>query len=269
MSNSGVSLKRKQEVGERVKYVLGRYFTSAFPGLSVDQVKPIALALLYYESRLNNTRTAVTGSPDKSFLASSAYKAIIASQDSVKISAMTRAATLVYGVMQVRGSYLVKGGSSTGVSEVERIRPDIASIVCVNAGDSVEDRILGESNLEHAIMAGLAVLQGKYASIPSIMKPDGKGGFLYTRSNLRFPSRISAAVGAYLGLSGSDVNGTTAQVYASSIIGGEAYITANSYDPTAKYPDSGVGQDNRGATQVATGPSTTGAGQDRVTPVDC
>lgn len=266
---AGISFQKKQEIGRIVKYVLGRHFPSAFPGLTVDQMLPITMALAYRESALRNIHATNSGNPDSSFVKSSVFSAINTEGDPVKMAAMARASTFVYGMMQVRGSYLVRGGARNGVCEIERIRPDLVSEVCVEPGQSIEERILGDANIERAVIAGLVVLQGKYADVPRIMKSDGANGYLYARSGLRFPSRISAAVGSYLGLSGADRFGTTSVGYASSIVGGEAYRIANNYSPTAKYSDGMAEYDSRTASQIARGPATNGTELGRVLPAGC
>lgn len=134
------------------------------------------------------------------------------------------------GVMQVMGSNFVKGASSTGMCEIERLRPDLAGPLCVAPGESITAKVLDVPNLRNAIRAGLIILEGKYKVTTFDGTMYGVKGDSFNR---RFPSRISAAVAAYLGLGKSDRNGTTPEQYAAEIVGGATYRVANGGGATA------------------------------------
>jgi hypothetical protein len=264
-----VSLAFKQKVGARVKSLLESKFASAFPGLTLEQLRPIVMGLIQKESSFNSKALVNSGSADKSFVNSSAYTTALNTGNPVVYGNLVRASLDVYGLMQVRGSYLVRGGSTSGKCEIERIRPDLSLTLCVAPGAAVESVLLGDDNIDAAITAGLVILQGKYQSVPSIMKRTASGGYYYSKTNLSFPNRISAAVGAYLGLSGTDKYGSSAVTYAASITNGEAYRAANNYDPTAAYPVVVADADTRTASQKASGASTNSTSNGRVLPPGC
>lgn len=126
------------------------------------------------------------------------------------------------GVAQVMGWNLVRGASvKTGKCEVERLRPDLASELCVDAGDDILAKYLGDANLSTAITAGLVILEGKWKSCVKTSEGWKVGSKV-------FPLRISAAIAAYLGLGAKDVvTGLTPEAYTASIVGGKKYAEAN------------------------------------------
>jgi len=132
------------------------------------------------------------------------------------------------GLMQVMGWYFVRGGNPTGKSEMEQLRPDLAPSLMVNPGDSIVDKILGEANMDKAILAGLIILEGKYRYVKTVSSGSGiyftVPGDPYSR---KFVSKMQAAISAYLGLGKMDMNGTTPESYSASILGGSAYAKAN------------------------------------------
>lgn len=133
------------------------------------------------------------------------------------------------GLMQVMGWNLVLGGSKSGKCEVERLRPDLAGIICVAPGESLQDKILGPENLSNAILAGLVILEGKHKAVYRDGLVYRVKGDSYGR---QFPSKIAGAIAAYLGLGKSDRLGTTPEQYAAEIVGGSVYQSAN-YSPSA------------------------------------
>jgi len=267
--SSTVSLARKQQIGAKIGEVLRAHFQASFPGTDLGYLQGVIAGLVYMESSFNSKAFVSSGSMDRSFTKSTAFSLVVNSGDPVKYANAVRAATGVYGLMQVRGSYLVRGGSTSGVGEIERIRPDLALTLCVAPGDSVEDKLLGDSNIENALLAGITILEGKYKAVPSIMKRDPSGGYVYSKAGLRFPSRIAAAVGSYLGLQGADRFGTSAVSYATSIVGGESFRIANSYFPGSKYPTVLADADTRSAQDKKAGPGTSSSVSDRTLPPGC
>lgn len=130
---------------------------------------------------------------------------------------------VAYGLMQVMGWNVVRGGSSKAKRcEIEETRrPDLALQLCVNAGDSIEAKLLGEDNIENNILAGLLILETKY--LASRRKNGG-----WSAGGATFQSRLAAAVGAYLGVGGVDLRtGITSDQYVAMILGGESYRIAN------------------------------------------
>lgn len=118
--------------------------------------------------------------------------------------------------MQVVGWNFVRGASSTGQCEIERLRPDLASILVLNPGVDLIAAYIGEANLNKALLAGLVVLEGKYKAAQANGEGFSLNGDPYKRI---FTSKIAAAVAAYLGLGKSDALGTTPETYARSIVG--------------------------------------------------
>jgi hypothetical protein len=262
----------KQKLGKLVRTIISAHFKPSFPGLDPEFLALVTMAICQRESSLRNgPYPTYTGSPDRSFVASSVYQAVLATNDPVKIGNVGRAASSVYGIMQVRGSYLIKKGSKTGMSEIERIRPDLAASVCVTAGDSLEDAILGpdDAAVTRAVTAGLIILQDKYATVPKVMTSNPDGSFTYSKSGLRFSKRITAAVGMYLGLSGPDRFGTTSVDYAASIVGGDSWRIANGYSQTATYAPGAADNYVPPPPSLVVGPSTNGTGMARIVPPDC
>lgn len=163
------------------------------------------------------------------------------------------------GVMQVMGWNFVKGGAPSGVPEIQRLRPDLAGQLLVEPGEDIYSVILGESNLEKAILAGLIMLEGKYRAVSfNSTYYSVKGDYF----NRKFSSRMQGAIASYLGLGASDANGTTPMQYASQILGGSYYVQAN-----------GSGslyiRDSEVSVASSTGPTTNGTGLGTITTPGC
>lgn len=163
------------------------------------------------------------------------------------------------GVAQVMGWNVIKGASlKTGKCVVESVRPDLVNKLCINPGEDLTSKYLGEANLDTAVTAGLAILESKWKAAKKTK--DGWQIGLYT-----FPLRISAAVAGYLGLGAKDVvTGMTPQAYASSIVGGAHYAAANGPGSPA-VRDSEV----KYAQATARGPAITIASKDTLGPSGC
>lgn len=163
------------------------------------------------------------------------------------------------GLMQVMGWNFVKGGSPTGVCEIERIRPDLSGSLVVNPGDDLLSQVLGEGNIEKAITAGLIILEGKLRSVQS------QGNYFYIKADpyqRKFPSKIAGAIAAYLGLGRKDLNNTTPETYALDILGGKSYIAANGGNPYKIY-------DSEIKIASSRGPSTNGSNFSKITVAGC
>jgi hypothetical protein len=222
----------------------------------------IFLALMLKESSFNvNARFSHSLSPITSSGARD-YQSSTAIQNMLKSGTKEQQdnepeGRVALGLSQVMGWNLVRGASNSGNGRclVEQYRPDLAPILCVNPGDSISAKLLGENNISNAIMAGLVVLESKFKA----MKNVGGQWVIGVRSNgvsrnLVFPTRIFGAVAGYLGYStGGDANGTTYLSYASEIVGGSAYATANgsSAPRVSSYKQ-------QSATEGASGPTTSG-----------
>ena len=161
-----------------------------------------------------------------------------------------------FGLGQVMGYNLIRGADPSGKTIIEKTRPELVATICVNPGEDIRAKILGEANLNNCILAMLTVLESKYKAVTQ----DARG--FYTRGDSnpsrRFATKISAAFGAYLGLGTSDVNGTTAQSYASAICYGSAYQKANGMSPSVI-----VAQGYRAA------PPTDGSDMPKIVPPGC
>jgi len=221
----------------------------------------IVNALVYRESSFNvnaigPVNSAVSGA-GRDFLTSAAVVAVLQQNDPIKF-ANIRTGLVGVGLGQVVGWNFVKGASSTGRCEIERLRPDLAPDLLVSPGESIFDIILGEANIDKAIRASLIILEGKYRAVffnGSAFQ--GRGDF----RNRQFPSRIAAAVAGYLGYGVSDVNRTTPEGYSSEIVGGSIYAKANGNSIRV--------QDTVLTVASANGPATNSTGQQLATVPGC
>lgn len=129
-----------------------------------------------------------------------------------------RASAAAFGLTQVTGFYAIKGAGPSGTGELMRLRPDLAGPLMVDPGEDVRNVLLGDSNLDNQILAGLIVLEGKY-----------KSGYVSKLvSSGVFNNKMTAAIASYLGAVGkADGLGTTPEAYANSIIRGANYQIAN------------------------------------------
>lgn len=258
-TRKALSVMQRQLVSDIIKSELSTNFQSSFPGAT--DMHNIVLALVARESSFSNEHAVNSGSTDKNFVSSSIYKSISSSGTPTQKANMSNASRYVYGAMQVRGSYLISKGNPSGVCEIERIRPDLSSSVCISAGEDPASYFLGNVNLLRSIRAGLIILEGKYKAVPGIMKQTGYG---YSYRNLLFSSQIEAAIGSYLGLGSSDIFSTTPTQYAKDIVGGPFYVIANGpITPRSQQ------YDPRGAAKLAAGPVTNSSSMDKVSVVGC
>ena len=129
------------------------------------------------------------------------------------------------GLSQSMGWNHVRGASRSGKCLMEPVRGgQFASRLCVSPGEDPGRLLLGEANIENSILTGLLILEDKWNNC----RPANNGTVMYKGTNYVFPSRIYAALSAYLGLGSSgDSNHTTFSNYASSILWGNAYKIAN------------------------------------------
>lgn len=240
------------------------YFASTL-GLETDIIN-ILKALVLLESSYNPDalfiKAAYTVSPNQAgydYLNSSAAISILQTGNTTQKAYLAQGIDAI-GPMQVLGLNIIKGGSlKTGKCEVERLRPDLISTLVVNPGETPYNILLGISNLDKSLLAGLVMLEGKYKAV--VQFPDGFG-FNSDKNKLRFKTKISAAVGAYLGTIGADKNGVTAEKYAATITNGSYYIAAN------KGTGIPIGSSKISVASNA-GPSTNGSNQSKISSAGC
>lgn len=171
---------------------------------------------------------------------------------------------IAHGLMQVMGWNIVRGASASGKCEIEETRrTDLIDRLCIPAGDSIEAKLLKEENIENNVLAGLAVLERKYKACR--LRDGG-----WSAGGSYFSTRLSCAVGAYLGVGGKDlVTGITADAYVASIMGGDSYRRANGSSYKIAGIDNssgGGGVSTKSAQSVSSGPTTNGTGQPNVIP---
>lgn len=232
----GSAVNTNQTRITRVKDILKTQLTQHFSAtlLREPDIVNIVSALIFYESgydanAIGGQVSYLPGTGGADYMNSSAITAKFSdpSNSSIQVTNLFQGLR-AFGLMQVMGWNIIRGGSPVGKSEIERLRPDLAAPLLINPGDSVVNKMLGEANLETAILAGLIVLEGKYRAVKSVVSSSGTYFTFSSDPNARkFVSKIQAAVSAYLGLGKKDKNGTTPEAYASSILGGSAYAKAN------------------------------------------
>lgn len=221
----------------------------------------IFMGLMYFESHfqvdVKGVPLGATGTASKDFFNSSAIQAINSGSDPVA-KANIIDANRAMGLCQVLGFYFLRSSSArSGSNLLEQARPDLASSLILAPGVDVGATVVGQSNMDKIITAGLIVLESKYkAAYQSLSGWRIQGD----RNNHVFSTKIGAAVGAYLGLGVSDQLGTTPEAYSSSIVGGQAYQIANN-------PNTIIGQ--RITQTGGQGPNTNGSGSAPITPAGC
>ena len=182
--------------------------------------RPSALGLTV--SEMATTKQKQGSSRARQYMDSDPVEKILATGDPAQRKNI-QSGKVAQGLMQVMGWNIVRGGSSRAKRcEIEETRrPDLAQSICVNAGDSIEAKLLGEANIQNNIMAGLLILETKYLTCRRKSGGWSAGGAV-------FQSRLAAAVGAYLGVGGVDLRtNLTAEQYVERILGGESFRIAN------------------------------------------
>lgn len=226
MTFKSYSSNRVESIKDRLKSLIPTYFGSTLD--RETDIVNIVSGLIYRESRFNvNSVGPIVstnrGSSGYSYLSSPAIQSKLISGNPTEQANINQGVRAI-GLMQVMGWNMVRGGAQTGICEIQRLRPDLASSLLVNPGEDIFTQFLGEANIDKALLAGLIILEGKYkATLPN-------GSTFYVKGDPYsriFISKMQGAVAAYLGLGKSDNLGTTPFEYAQSIIGGDAYIAAN------------------------------------------
>lgn len=128
-----------------------------------------------------------------------------------------------WGLMQSMGYNHLKGCSlRNGKTQIEISRPDLVSMLVYAPGTDLSSIFNGASTIQYQIMAGLVMLESKWTSVTQ-----KSGGYSYGTSTTYYSSKIAASIAAYIGVTGADVNGTTADSYVAGIVGGSYYVAAN------------------------------------------
>lgn len=259
---SSFETARRSKIRDIISKLVELHF-SATLGREPDIVN-LVNAIICKETRFNSTRLGnpvvsdVRGSGGRIYMTSSAIITKLETATSDEKDYINQGLVGV-GIMQVMGWNFIRGGSLTGKCEIERLRPDLASQLVVDPGTDLRPLILGEANLEKAILAGLIILEGKYKAVYATPEGFSVRGDPYKRT---FFSKMSGAVAAYLGLGKADRNNTTPEAYASEIVGGKFYVMANG-------PDAIGVSDSKINIASANGPSTNGSNQGKISGTGC
>lgn len=230
-TNSAVNDSRRQIIRAAIEKNLTQYFSKSL-GKQEDMVN-IFTALIFLESRFNVNAT-YTGalSYDNEYSGAADYhyspviQKILQTGNKYQIANEPQGRR-AWGLTQSMGWNHIRGASKkNGVCEIERIASkkdgSLVARLTVAPGEDVSTILTGESNVENSVLAGLLILESKW----DLCKQNSQG-WSVGKSSQVFPSRISASIGAYLGLGKADKFGTTPAMYAASIVGGAMYKTAN------------------------------------------
>jgi len=259
-TDAGYSTAFRDQVKAMIKKQVESKFASTL-GQAQDIVNLVA-AQIYYESgyNVNSFGPSVSVAPRTSGNDYITSQVVVNKLDSGTPDerANVNQGLRAWGLGQVMGwNFIRKASSKNGQCEIERLRPDLAGTLCINAGQSIADHILGYSNLEKAITAQLVLLEGEYKNV--VQESNGyttKGDVEFRHYN----TRIAAAFSGYIGLGKSDVNRTNPRSYAESICYGPTYAFVNG---------SNFSISNRVAQNNGNGPNTNGIDSERIVPPGC
>jgi hypothetical protein len=253
-SAPAASVSTSQKITDTITRLLDQYFKATLgsePGI-LEYVR----GLMHYESRLRPdaesgpivsevaTSTQKKGSSRAAqYVASGPVVAILQNGTATQKRNISEGKQ-AHGIMQVMGWNIVRGSSSkTQKCEFQESgRADVAAKLLIDAGDSVKSKLAGAENLENNILAGLLLLEMKWKAVRKQYTGWGLGG----DSTKVFPSRISAAIGAYLGTGRDLVTGVS--------VGGNSFRVANS-------AQAGSTSQVKTASAASSGPTTNGTGQ--------
>lgn len=257
----GYSTAKASQVKDIVSKLVKQHF-SATLGKEPDIVNIVNAQILYESSYLvdkpGRTVSTAKGTGGYAYINSSAVQNVLNTGTSTQVNNVLEGLN-AWGLSQVMGWNIVKGGSPSGVCEIERLRPDLSSQLVVNPGESIRDKLSGQANIEKALLAGLIILEGKYkAVLPS-------GAFFQVKGDpykRLFTTKMAGALGAYLGLGRSDLNKTTPEKYSAEILGGNTYARANGTNPIYTATASAT-------VKSTNGPNTNGGDLSRVTIKGC
>lgn len=129
-----------------------------------------------------------------------------------------------WGLLQSMGWNHIKGASKkNGQTEIEQSRPDLAGQLVWAPGTDLSTKLYTTACMPTQILAGLVLLESKYKYVTQTTQ-----GWHYGKSSQYFSSKLSAAIGAYLGLGGYDrATGMTPSQYVANIVYGRMYQLAN------------------------------------------
>lgn len=260
IADSGYSVAFRDKIKEILKKLISEKFAATLG--QVDDIVNLVAAQIYYESGYKvNARGPVA--PVTGRTAGNDYISSTPAQGKLQTGTATERANVekglrAWGLGQVMGWNFVRGASlKTGKCEIERLRPDLESILCVNAGEDIQTHITGYENMEKALLAQLVILEGKYKNVTQT--PQG----FTTRGDVEnrlYRTRIEAAFSAYLGLGKSDVNRTNPKLYSQSICYGSTYAFVHGKSFALS---ESVAQAN------SSSPGTDGSGSPRLIPPGC
>lgn len=247
----------KQICSTTISQLLSQYFANTL-GKETDIVKLI-MGLIQTESSFNMNATGpalstVASSGARDYINSSAIQAVTAKNNAQQYDNVNQGLHAL-GLMQTMGWNHVKGASASGKQLIEQARPDLVSVLCVNPGESLYAKFLGQANVSNQILAGLAVLEQKYKAVK-------QSGNSFTIGQFTYPSKMQCALQGYIGLSTTDKgNGSSTAAYVASIYYGANYTKANG--------PGGVMIAGKSAQDAAGGPNITVASGDNQHPPGC
>lgn len=251
------SSSSNQEIRTIVSNLINSKFANTL-GQAYDIVNTF-MALIYRESSFNSTNSRGITYGISHLNTITSYSAIskIYNGGTALQKANIINSTAGFGLCQVTGYYCFKGCGLNGKSEIERLRPELASTLTINPGDDITTLLWGSNNIENQILCGLIVLEGKYVELAPKLVSKGV-----------YSNRLTAAVAAYLGLGKTD-GSTTPEAYANSIIRGTAYQVANN----GRGPDGTLlassGGNSSSNTKNVSGPAKTVASGNKLAAAGC
>jgi hypothetical protein len=226
ISSSGYTTKLRDNIRQIYAAQIKSNFSTTLG--TVTDIVNVLISQIYYESHLNSSALGPVLRPSSSiardYLTSPAIVAFLTTANPTqKVNVMVGLQGI--GLGQSLGLNSIRGASAkTGRCLIETVRPDLEGMLCINPGEDLKATFLGDANLEKALMLQMCVLESKLRNVLPVTGGFSSKGDIYNRV---FPSKISAAIAAYLGLGGADQFNTTPQQYSSSIVSGQTYATAN------------------------------------------
>lgn len=184
---------------------------------SVPGIKNVLLANICQESRFKNIQANVQGysysSPVTAAFNQYASVKTVLESGTPEQRAAVKEAYWAWGFLQCMGANIVRGAGPGGKCAIERLRPDLAAELCVNAGESIRNKILGDSTGLIGLKAGLVIWEGNFKAAKK--SPEGRWYRTAGGQTYYFASQIEAAVSAHVGLG----NENTFRAYAESVLG--------------------------------------------------
>ncbi|MNK09988.1 hypothetical protein D3C87_279980 [compost metagenome] len=249
----------KQSVRVIIHNALTSYFKDTLN--KENDIENLVMALVQTESSFNYEAKGpsiplVKSSGARDYFNSTAVSAVYKKGNAQQMSNIEEGLR-AWGLMQVMGWNVVKGGSTAGggKTEIERARPDLASQLIISPGESISAKYSGEANVLNQILAGLVILESKWKAAKKV-----DGGWQI--GSVIYADRMSCAFRGYIGLGAVDNgNGGSPISYVSTIVNGPNYKAANG--PGAVYVA------NKSAEKAAAGPPITVASGSKATLPGC